>query len=157
MVVLAILVLTHSTYYRTGRERTGGTSLCCLAYLSLMRECNMCLPRTMLSDEFNFFSTFASSAPSGIIGNIIQQFHMSREVAILTISLFVAGYCVGPLLWGPLSEQIGRKPVFVISFVVYTVIPLPLSPNRILTFLHRVSKSVVHFPKIRRRCSSSVS
>lgn len=31
---------------------------------------------------------------------------MARLVGVLTISLFVAGYCVGPLLWGPLSEQV---------------------------------------------------
>lgn len=50
----------------------------------------------------------------------MQQFSFGQEVAVLTIALFVAGYCVGPLIWGPLSEQIGRKPVFLISFFVYT-------------------------------------
>lgn len=49
-------------------------------------------------------STFASSAPSGVAGNLMEYFTFSEEVATLTISLFVAGYCVGPLLWGPLSE-----------------------------------------------------
>lgn len=34
----------------------------------------------------------------------MEYFTFSEEVATLTISLFVAGYCVGPLLWGPLSE-----------------------------------------------------
>ena len=48
-----------------------------------------------------------------------KTFGFSQEVAILTISLFVAGYCVGPLLWGPLSESYGRRPMFIISFVVY--------------------------------------
>ncbi len=47
-------------------------------------------------------------------------FRYSEEVAILTISLFVAGYCVGPLFWGPVSESYGRRPVFVISFIFYT-------------------------------------
>lgn len=37
---------------------------------------------------------------------MMKEFHMSREVGTLTIALFVAGYCVGPLLWGPLSEQV---------------------------------------------------
>lgn len=65
-------------------------------------------------------STFASSSPSGIIPDMIAYFGMSREVAILTISLFVAGYCVGPLLWGPLSESYGRRPIFIITFIIYT-------------------------------------
>lgn len=34
----------------------------------------------------------------------MEEFHLGETVGILTISLFVAGYCVGPLLWGPLSE-----------------------------------------------------
>ena len=62
---------------------------------------------------------------------LIEKFTFSTEVATLTISLFVAGYCVGPLLWGPLSEQVGRKPVFVLSFIVYTAFQVgcALSPN----------------------------
>jgi MFS family permease len=32
----------------------------------------------------------------------------------------VAGYCVGPLLWGPLSETYGRRPLFLLAFTFYT-------------------------------------
>lgn len=49
-----------------------------------------------------------------------KYFGFSTEVATLCISLFVAGYCVGPLVWGPLSEVYGRRPVFIISFLCYT-------------------------------------
>ena len=31
---------------------------------------------------------------------------MTSELVALTITLFVVGFCVGPLLWGPLSEQV---------------------------------------------------
>ncbi|KAJ9113210.1 hypothetical protein QFC22_006049 [Naganishia vaughanmartiniae] len=65
-------------------------------------------------------STFASSAPSGVVPNLERQFGFGREVGTLTISLFVAGYCCGPLLWGPASEQVGRKPVFLVAFLFYT-------------------------------------
>ena len=27
--------------------------------------------------------------------------------------------CVGPLLWGPLSESFGRRPIFIIAFLGY--------------------------------------
>jgi multidrug resistance protein len=64
-------------------------------------------------------STFASSAPSGVIREMIEYFGFGREVAILTVSLFVAGYCVGPLLWGPFSESYGRRPIFIVSFIGY--------------------------------------
>ncbi|PPQ81697.1 hypothetical protein CVT26_007770 [Gymnopilus dilepis] len=56
---------------------------------------------------------------SGIFPQLMEEFHMSEEVGILTLSLFVCGYCVGPLLWGPLSEQYGRRPLFVYPFFVY--------------------------------------
>lgn len=51
----------------------------------------------------------------------MQEFGCSAEVGTLTISLFVAGYCVGPLLWGPLSEQYGRRPIFILSFFGFLV------------------------------------
>lgn len=57
-----------------------------------------------------FTRAFSSSAPSGIVGQLIEEFTFSREVATLTISLFVGGYCVGPLLWGPLSEDVSESP-----------------------------------------------
>ncbi|KAH9853006.1 MFS general substrate transporter [Lenzites betulinus] len=75
---------------------------------------------TMLSAVLVLNATFASSAPEGIIPDLMEQFSFGKEVATLTIALFVAGYCVGPLIWGPLSEQIGRKPVFLITFLVHT-------------------------------------
>jgi hypothetical protein len=52
------------------------------------------------------FRTFSSSAPAGVLPQLAEEFHLSRLVGTLTISLFVAGYCVGPLLWAPLSEQV---------------------------------------------------
>lgn len=64
--------------------------------------------------------TFASSAPSGIVPEMIEYFGFSHEVGVLTIALFVGGYCVGPLVWGPVSENIGRKIPLIISFTAYT-------------------------------------
>ena len=49
-----------------------------------------------------------------------EEFGFGREVGTLVISLFVAGYCIGPLVFGPLSETIGRKSVFVFTFIFYT-------------------------------------
>jgi Na+/melibiose symporter-like transporter len=64
--------------------------------------------------------TFASSAPSGVIPDMRAYFGFDAEVATLTISIFVAGYCVGPTIWGPLSERIGRRLIFLISMLLYT-------------------------------------
>ncbi|GLB36034.1 putative sugar (and other) transporter [Lyophyllum shimeji] len=64
-------------------------------------------------------ATFASSAPAGGLQPLIEDLRMSHIAGVLTISLFVAGYCVGPLLWGPLSENVGRRPVFIYTFMIY--------------------------------------
>ncbi|KAI6119007.1 MFS general substrate transporter [Pisolithus croceorrhizus] len=57
-------------------------------------------------------ATFASSAPSALVPTLMLEFGFSQEVGNLMVSLFVAGYCVGPLVWGPLSEQYGRPTGF---------------------------------------------
>lgn len=61
----------------------------------------------------------------------MKEFNISTEVAILCISLFVAGYCLGPLLWGPLSETYGRRPIFIGAFIVYVGMQVgcALAPN----------------------------
>ncbi|EPS94252.1 hypothetical protein FOMPIDRAFT_130374 [Fomitopsis schrenkii] len=63
--------------------------------------------------------SFASSAPSGMSDRLRSYFGFPEELATLTLTLFIFGYCVGPLFWGPLSEQYGRRPIFLVSFPVY--------------------------------------
>ncbi|GES63684.1 MFS general substrate transporter [Aspergillus terreus] len=62
-----------------------------------------------------------SSAYSGSIVEVTQDFHISEEVALLGISLFVLGFAVGPLFWAPLSEIYGRRPIMVINAVGLTI------------------------------------
>jgi len=64
-------------------------------------------------------ATFASSSPSGCFGSISQQFGISTEVAGLTITVFLLGYCAGPLVFAPLSEFYGRRWIFYITFLLY--------------------------------------
>ncbi|KAH0838209.1 major facilitator superfamily domain-containing protein [Lanmaoa asiatica] len=71
---------------------------------------------TMTGGILVFGATFSSSVPSPIIPVLMQAFGFSAEVGTLIISLFVFGYCVSPLLWAPLSEQYGRRPIFILSF-----------------------------------------
>lgn len=50
---------------------------------------------TALAGLFVLNATFASSGPSQLIPSIITYFNVSQEIGVLTIALFVAGYCVG--------------------------------------------------------------
>lgn len=74
---------------------------------------------------------YGSSIVTGGLGLIEAKYNVSEEVAILTCSIMVCGFAIGPLLWSPLSEIIGRRPVYVISLSLYTIfnIPCALSPN----------------------------
>lgn len=66
-------------------------------------------------------ATFASSSPSGCFGSISEEFGVSTEVAGLTITLFLLGYCAGPLIFAPLSEFYGRRWIFYITFALYLI------------------------------------
>lgn len=66
-------------------------------------------------------ATFASSSPSGCLPSIAKHFHVSEEAAGLTLTLFLLGYCAGPLIFAPLSEFYGRRWIFYITFLCYLV------------------------------------
>lgn len=55
--------------------------------------------QTILAGVLVLNATFASSSPSGILPEMMEEFGFGIEVATVTISIFVAGYCVGPQIW----------------------------------------------------------
>lgn len=77
-------------------------------------------------------STLGSSLPSNAINYIAPYFHVTNEQQlVLPISLFLVGYVLGPLFFGPLSETYGRKVIMLSSFVVFTLFTMAcaLAPN----------------------------
>ncbi|KAF4340704.1 fluconazole resistance (FLU1) [Fusarium beomiforme] len=80
-------------------------------------------------------STLSSSLPANAMSPMAAEFGIddkrgNPELA-LPISLFLAGYVFGPLLFGPLSEIQGRKYVLQAVFIVYIIFTLAcaLAPN----------------------------
>ncbi|KAL2131033.1 hypothetical protein VTI74DRAFT_5623 [Chaetomium olivicolor] len=71
---------------------------------------------TLLQALATLAVAFVSTAYSGGVYEVIRYFHVSTEVSILGISLFVLGFAVGPLLWAPLSEFYGRQIVFFLTY-----------------------------------------
>ena len=70
---------------------------------------------------FTLTSTFASSSSSVTLPNIVQKFGVSEEVARVTTFIYLAGYCLGPPVWGPLSELYGFRWIFIIGGVGLTL------------------------------------
>jgi MFS family permease len=63
--------------------------------------------------------TCASSMAASTYAGLQRSFHISEEVAILTVSLFVLGLGVGPLFLGPVSEFVGRRIVYLWSLLAF--------------------------------------
>ncbi|KAJ5826913.1 hypothetical protein N7447_003676 [Penicillium robsamsonii] len=77
-------------------------------------------------------SGISTALPSNAVPTIMQEFHESGDQQkVLPTAVFLVGYVVGPLLFSPLSETIGRKPVLVWSFAVFVLATLgcALAPN----------------------------
>lgn len=69
--------------------------------------CIICCASFMLSNvqaPYNSLSRIRFHQASFAEKGVASEFHVSQEVAILSISLFVLGLGLGPLLVGPLSE-----------------------------------------------------
>lgn len=86
---------------------------------------------TVLLAMCTFSSTFCSSIFSATITVTAHEFHTSEEVMLLGVSLFVLGYALGPLLWGPLSELLGRKITIFTAYSLFALMQIPtaLSPT----------------------------
>ncbi|KAL1628218.1 hypothetical protein SLS54_001788 [Diplodia seriata] len=70
-------------------------------------------------------STVSSSLAAGAADQISAYFGITNQAQlVLPTSIFLVGYVVGPLLFGPLSEWCGRKRVMVGAFAVFTVFSL---------------------------------
>nr|UJH94430.1 Flu1 [Starmerella bombicola] len=54
-------------------------------------------------------TAFGSAVVSTSSESVMKQFHVGLSVAELNTSLYVLGFAMGPILWGPMSEQTGRK------------------------------------------------
>ncbi|KAG5754286.1 hypothetical protein H9Q69_013664 [Fusarium xylarioides] len=79
-----------------------------------------------------FNGNFGSSMPSGALDIIAEQFSITNPVHLILLnSLYMVGYVLGPLLFGPLSEYIGRRPVLIGTYLGYIVFMLACSgaPN----------------------------
>ncbi|KAF2630983.1 MFS general substrate transporter [Macroventuria anomochaeta] len=76
---------------------------------------------TMLVAVATLAVAFVSSAYSGGIVEVLQEFRVAQIIGTLGISLFVLGFAIGPLLWAPLSELYGRQYLFFGTYMLLTV------------------------------------
>jgi len=74
---------------------------------------------TAISALTLFIVTLTSSGYTGGIPSLMDQLDISEELAIAGVSLYVVGFAVGPIFWGPFSEVAGRQLTHFISYSVF--------------------------------------
>ncbi|KAI1270851.1 major facilitator superfamily transporter [Xylaria sp. FL0933] len=77
-------------------------------------------------------STMASSLPSMAVPYMTREWGVTSDTQkVLPISIYLIGYVFGPLLWGPLSEHIGRRNLSITTLLLFILWTLgcALAPN----------------------------
>jgi MFS family permease len=70
-------------------------------------------------------SALGFAIPSNAIPYINKESGITSSTAkILPLSMYLVGYVLGPLLFGPLSETYGRKIIMISTFVLFTTFTL---------------------------------
>lgn len=72
-----------------------------------------------------FVVAFASSVVTADLIGVEESFGVSEEVALLTITLFVIGFGVGPVVFAPLSEIYGRRIIYGSTLLIAVVFIIP--------------------------------
>lgn len=72
---------------------------------------------TAVVSAIAFIVGFASSIDSGAVPQAAETFGVSQVTESLATGIFLIGFGVGALFAGPISETIGRNPVYIITLV----------------------------------------
>jgi len=86
-----------------------------------------------------FFSGLSSNIYNPSLDVISRELKVSASQVSLTITSYLIMQAITPLLWGPLSDILGRRPTYIASFTVYIVgnIALSFSPNLAVLLIFR--------------------
>ncbi|KKY23690.1 putative mfs multidrug transporter [Phaeomoniella chlamydospora] len=77
-----------------------------------------------------FVVAFNSAVITADLGGVSEDFNVSGEVALLTITMFVIGFGVGPMAFAPMSEMLGRKIVYLSTLAVAVVFIIPCAVSK---------------------------
>lgn len=102
---------------------------------------------TLLLFLMVFSQGWVSACDSNVTKPSSREFHVSQTSETLATALFLLGISVGSLVVGPLSEELGRSPVYLVPTLLYLCFLLgdALAPNfaaqSVFRFLSGVSAS----------------
>ncbi|EQB46179.1 Efflux pump atB [Colletotrichum gloeosporioides] len=77
--------------------------------------------------------TAASSIYTSTYAQMNAEFGTSKLVSTVGLSVFVLGISLGPMLLSPLSEFYGRRPIYLVSWVMYLIWIIPSAVSKNIT------------------------
>ncbi|KZL76619.1 major facilitator superfamily transporter [Colletotrichum incanum] len=80
---------------------------------------------TMVVAMTCFVVAFCSSVITADIAGVAEEFNVSEEAALVSISVFVIGFGVGPMAFAPLSEIYGRQVIYASTLLLAVIFIIP--------------------------------
>lgn len=79
------------------------------------------LPFTLLLGSFVTLASFATDMGLPVLADTAASLGVAPGQAALTLSVFMAGFGLGPLVFGPLSDHFGRRPILLVGCAMFVV------------------------------------
>lgn len=76
---------------------------------------------TLLLGALVTLASFATDMGLPVLAATAASLGVSAGDAALTLSVFLAGFALGPLLFGPLSDHYGRRPVLLAGCAAFSL------------------------------------
>jgi MFS transporter, DHA1 family, multidrug resistance protein len=76
---------------------------------------------TVLLTALVAIGSFSVSIYTPSMPALVEDFHTRPAMVKLTLSLFLVGFAAAQLVYGPLSDRLGRRPVLVAGLAIYVI------------------------------------
>ncbi|MDE6266990.1 MAG: multidrug effflux MFS transporter [Muribaculaceae bacterium] len=82
------------------------------------------------------FSSLVNDMYLPTIPSMVKEFHTTPSMTQLGLSMAMIGLGIGSVIWGSLSDHYGRKPILVISLILFVIgTAVSLFSNSIIFFI----------------------
>ena len=86
---------------------------------------------TIIVANIGLIVGFASSVDSAVLQQARQEFHVGEIAEALATGLYLVGFGVGAFFAAPISETVGRNPVYIVTMTLFMIFVMAsgLAPN----------------------------
>ncbi|KAK3073346.1 hypothetical protein LTR53_005142 [Teratosphaeriaceae sp. CCFEE 6253] len=82
---------------------------------------------TLSMGMMTFVVTFSSSIFATALAPVAAEFHIGETTATLGVALFLLGFVLGPICFGPASEVFGRRIPLFAGYAVFALFQIPVA------------------------------